>query len=213
MESEYELDIEKESTSESEELEERIILDLGDSAVDNNVESDELDEHWAAHHGVPSRKQQLFEEEQRKLFEEQARVHAAMAQHQQQTGHGSIGWNIQPPPPPPNSSQSSAHLGISRSSLHIRTGESGTTIVRRQHFNINIPASSAMDAEEIVGDDKHNDVDKMNESENLHQTTNQGDPYLQRPQYFEGQNYQSQEHFGDSNEQRNQQPPPPPPQP
>jgi len=212
MESDYTLDNEKESTSEIEELEERIILDLGDSAVDNNVGSDELDEHWAAHHGVPSRKQQLFEEEQRKLFEEQARVHAAMAQHQQQTGHASIGWNIQPPPPPPNSSQSSAHLGISRSSLHIRTGESGTTIVRRQHFNINIPASSAMDVDETISDDKHNDVDKMNDPENLHQTGNQGDPYLQPPQYFEGQKYQSQEYYGDSNEQRNQQPPPPPPQ-
>jgi len=120
----------------SEDEEEIISFDLGESAVGDDVTDAavaSLDEHWAAHHGIKSRKQQLHEEEQRKLREEQDKLYAQQVHIYQQHGNVSHGaaisraWGTIPPPPPPEEGQSNGRA------MQINIYSSQSTFIRREN--------------------------------------------------------------------------------
>ena len=123
--------------SNTEEPVEELVLDLGESAIENDeidvTPPDVIDEHWAAHHGVPSRRQQLFEEEQRKRLEDlasQREVHASQQQQQLQHYNGVL-------PPPPQSVQNNGNVAaVGYSSIQIST-PSGTFV--QKQVNVQFP--------------------------------------------------------------------------
>ena len=137
VDSEDDLEIIKAEDNTDEPIEE-LILDLGESAIENeNVDiapPDVLDEHWAAHHGVPSRRQQLFEEEQRKRIEELSRQREIALSHQSQQMNGIY------PPPPPNASNSGNIATVGYSSIQI-SSSSGTLSQKRVNVQFSPPQS------------------------------------------------------------------------
>ena len=124
--------------AESENKEEVISFDLGESAVGDDVTEAavaSLDEHWAAHHGIKSRKQQMYDEEQRKVREEQQKLYAQQAHVQQQHGNVSYeanisrAWGTIPPPPPPEAGTDQ----INDRTMQINVYSSQSTFIRREN--------------------------------------------------------------------------------